>query len=182
GDAISLDARAGRAPSRERWEYAWPVLLMCGVTTLTYLIAGAAKVAGSAGWEWALGSNLRDQIAYDALNKELLGLQPNEMAYWAYQHPMLMRPGSVGALMLELGAPLALVHRRVGMVWAVSTWSMHWGIFYFMGIAFTYPMHGVAFVCFFPLERIAGGIGRGGRWLWSKVRRRPLSDSPLPAA
>ena len=166
GDAVSLDARAGRAPARERWEVGWPVLLMCAVTTFTYLLAGAAKVAGSAGWAWALGTNLRDQIAYDALNKELLGLAPNAAAYWAFQHPMLMRPGSVGALILELGAPFALLSRRLGMAWSVATCGMHWGIYLLMGIAFTYPMHGVAFACFFPWERVAAWMARS----WGALR------------
>jgi hypothetical protein len=164
GASVSLDARAGRNQGREPWEFAWPIVLMCAVTLLAYMIAGASKIAGSAGWEWAWGTTLRDQIAYNAINKELLGGAPDAAARWAYDHPYLLRPGSVLALVLEAGAPFALLHRRLGKLWALGAFGMHWGIYHLMGIAFTYPLYGWAFAAFFDLER-------GGGFLLDRAQR-----------
>ena len=55
---------------------------------------------------------------------------------------------------MELGAPLALLHRRLGYAWALAAFPMHWGIFVIMGISFKYYLWGVAYASFFPLERL----------------------------
>ena len=173
GSTVSLDARAGRNQDREDWEFAWPIVMIAGVITITYMIAGAAKIANSEGVSWMLGTNLRDQIAYNALNKELLGGRYDEAARWAYAHPLLLKPGSVMALLLEVAAPLVLLHRGVGKLWAVGVFGMHWGIYALMSIAFPYPLYGWAFAAFFDLEKVGDRLVRAGRWLrarWMPTR------------
>ena len=39
------------------------------------------------------------------------------------------------------------------MIWALVTWSMHWGIFFIMGIRFRYQMSGLIFLSFFDTEK-----------------------------
>ena len=64
-------------------------------------------------------------------------------------------------MVLELGAPLAIINRRVGVWWAVPTWLMHWGIFFIMGISFQHHMSGILFLPFFATEK---------PWFWLKKR------------
>lgn len=195
-DAISLDGwwrrhRGGRphladprAPDPvEGWRYGWPIRLMCTVTVLTYLICGVAKVAGPLGWSWATGEALRGQVAVDGLRKELLGGGATPMAFALYEHIHLFTVMAAGSLALELGAPLALANRRLGWLWAFATFAMHWGIYSVMGISFRYPLSGVIFASFFPLERIVAGspsVWRRLRLMPAALRRERHSSSRGP--
>ena len=164
-DALSLDALRGaahRAPvalwraTRERAAdaaYGWPVRLLMAVTAAAYLIAGLAKVTGELGFGWAAGDVLRDQIVVDALRKDVLGggtLPP--LSDLLYDRTWLFTAMAVLSLALELGAPLALVRRKLGYAWSALAFGMHWGIFLMMGIRFRYPMAGIAFGPFLPVE------------------------------
>jgi predicted DCC family thiol-disulfide oxidoreductase YuxK len=60
-----------------------------------------------------------------------------------------------GSLIIELGAPAAMLHKRLGRFWASSAFMMHWGIFFIMGIEFRYQLSGVIFAPFFRVERLA---------------------------
>lgn len=169
GEVRSVDAlwlRPGSAlrPDRKPWEWMWPVALLCTVTTTAYVIAGLAK-AQAGGIGWSIGDNLRNQVAYDTLNKELLGHFGRSMARELYAHPGWLVPASIVSFWAELGAWTALVDRRLGMVWSFVAFGMHHGILMVMGIAFGYPLSGVPFLPFFPVERPLD-------WLVDKARRR----------
>lgn len=167
---VSLDAWARRRWPQSRllsvlgwqpdgtgssWHYGWPIQLICVITTLAYFLAGWAKVHGPAGWAWADGKNLLDQVAYDGLYKDLLDKEPaSAMIAWSWQHAEVFTLFAVGTLILELGAPIALLHRRVGQLWSVGTVGMHWGIHLMMNLVFPYPISGAAFLSFFPLEKL----------------------------
>ena len=143
-----------RIEAASDWRFGWGVQLMCVVTTIVYSLAGLAKVTGEAGWRWALGSNLRDQIAYDALYKELL--HPDGGGEWVwriYAYPDLLIPAAVVTLILELLAPVALLHRRLAWLFCISMWLAHLGIDVLMTILFPYQIFGVAYLSFFAIER-----------------------------
>ncbi|MDP2313975.1 MAG: HTTM domain-containing protein [Pseudomonadota bacterium] len=163
--AVSLDATFGRrwrwltsqpGGRGDSWHYGWPVRLLCIVTTLSYLMAGIAKLQ-IGGLDWAAGSNLLDQVAYDGIYKHVLAPdseQPGDLIGFAYRHSWIMFPLAMGSLVLESLAPIALVHRRVGQLWSVATMGMHWGIHLFMNLVFPYPISGMAFLSFFPVEKL----------------------------
>jgi hypothetical protein len=157
-DALSLDAwrrrRAGMPNPCESWRYGWPIKLICAITVATYLLSGVAKVAGPLGWSWATADALRSQVAADALRKEVLGDSGSPLFYKVYDQDWLFAVLAVGSLAMELGAPIALLDRRLGYVWAVTAFLMHWGIFAIMSITFAYQLCGVCFASFFPLERL----------------------------
>jgi predicted DCC family thiol-disulfide oxidoreductase YuxK len=157
-DAFSLDSQA-RAPSAgasaeapSSWLYGWPLRLVCGITVTAYFVAGVAKVAGPLGWSWAAGESLRGQLAADALRKEFLGNGASPLVFKLYGQTGLFGIIGVTTLIFELGAPLALLHRWVGYLWAVGALGMHWGIYFIMGITFDYSMSGIIFAAFFPVE------------------------------
>ncbi|MDX2041359.1 MAG: M48 family metalloprotease [Acidobacteriota bacterium] len=157
-DAYSLDAlrsrRQGLPTQSSNWRYGWPVRLMCALTVTTYFVAGVAKLA-SHGLSWGSGEALRGQIAVDGLRKELLGDTGGALSYALYDQIWLFTLLGVGTLVLELGAPLVLANRRLGMLWAVNVWLMHWGILFIMGITFRYQLAGFIFLSFFKVERLA---------------------------
>jgi hypothetical protein len=193
-DALSLDALSGRSiserwrgfvaevrrnvtPMRERddrhWEYGYPVRLLCAVTVGAYVLAGIAKLAGPLGLGWALGEGLRNQVGFDALRKELLEGGSAPMAYVVFNNMPLATALGVGTVLLELGSVLALIDSRVGRVWAVFTYGMHWGIHAVMGISFWYQLTGLAFVPFLLSEGlIRWGRDESYRWI------RALSGTP----
>lgn len=160
-DAISIDAwvekRSGneRLPSQQRaWCYGWGLWLMSVVAVITYVLAGIAKVSGSLGWSWVHGTSLRNQIAVDALRKELLGHSAPDLAFLLYDQVWLFTLLGVFSLILEFGAVFAIANRRLGQIWAILTFGMHWGIFFIMGITFRYHLSGIIFATFFSWERL----------------------------
>ena len=144
--------RSGSLPDVD-WRFGWTLRLTATVTVITYLLAGTAKLATNASG-WLTGTNLVSQIGKDALYKAFVSppAQPNEIVPWLYDHPHLMLIPSLLTLVVECGAPLALVDRRLGWLWSFGAWSMHRGILLIMGIPFDYPLSGAAFACFFPLD------------------------------
>jgi hypothetical protein len=166
-DALSVDALLNRAAVarapvlgvwRSRnpvadWGYGYPIRLICAVTVATYLLAAVAKLIGPVGWSWVMGDALRDQIAYDALRKELLSTGATAWAFTLYRQETLLTVVGVGSLAIELLAPLALFSRALAWVWVLAAFLMHWGIYFIMDITFWYHQFGIAFVSFFDVEK-----------------------------
>jgi len=176
-DALSIDAwekaKAGAKKAAAHWRYGWPIKLICAGTVLTYFLSGVAKVFGDLAWEWVSGEAMRSQVAVDALRKVLLGGEAEPLFEWLYPHTEIFLIMGLGTMVIELGAPFALAGRRVGMIWAVLTWLLHWGIFFIMGIRFRYHMMGIIFLPFFEVEKL-------GSWLQRLIKRRQI-DEAAPA-
>ncbi|HUF53547.1 MAG TPA: HTTM domain-containing protein [Dehalococcoidia bacterium] len=151
-DAFSLDAR-GRAAPGDDARYGWPIRLMCIATVLTYFIAGQTKMR-IAGLDWITTDTLRNYVAYDNVRKVELGDIHSPLGAELVRHGWLFPPLAVASLVVELGAPLALLSNRVARAWALAAWVFHAGVFAVMWIVFPYPLLGVAFAPFFTVERI----------------------------
>lgn len=148
-DALSVDAVArdrSLLPPRSSWMYGATPMVMNAAVTLTYLLAGIAKFTGGSGASWADGANMRGQIAFDALRKEMLGEESSPVARALYPHKELFTVMAVTSLVLELGAPLALLDHRWGKLFALGAFSMHWGIKVIMRITFPYNLSGVLYL------------------------------------
>lgn len=156
------DAR-GPAPAPDP-RFGWPLRLMATLTCATYVLAGVAKLR-MAGFDWAAGEYLRDQIAVDNLRKVLLGSPPSPVAAPLLDQAWLFSGLAVLTLLIELGAPVALLGGRVALVWSLAAWSFHAGVLVLMFIVFPYPLAGVAFA---PLLRAERPIA----WLLRTLRAR----------
>lgn len=82
------------------------------------------------------------------------GSGASPLVFALYQHVWLFTFLGVSSLVLELGAPLALFHRRLGQLWCLAALAMHWGIYFIMDIEFTYYLYGVIYAPFFALESL----------------------------
>jgi hypothetical protein len=157
-DALSLDARRWRKQGRpvttdgEHGLYGWAIRALCVLTVTAYFVAGVAKLK-LGGFAWAEGDQLRAQVAMDNLRKVMLGREASAMGVWMVRHPAVFVPLAVLTLLIEVGAPLALAHRRAGAVWTVGAWCFHIGVFATMSITFAYPLSFVAFLPFWRVER-----------------------------
>jgi hypothetical protein len=164
-DAWAIGTR-GRAPVlTARAGYGWAVKLLAALTVATYLLAGIAKLR-IAGLAWIDGEQLRNHIAIDNLRKALLGDGLGPLAHLVLEHPSPLLVFSIASLVIELGAPLALLHRRIGHAWAIGAWGFHVGVVLLMNIWFVYPLAAVAFLPLVPAERVivaAVGIVRRAR-------------------
>jgi predicted DCC family thiol-disulfide oxidoreductase YuxK len=164
-DVLSLDSllrqrRVAPAMDQPHWRYGWPVQLICAVTLATYFLSGAAKLLSSSGLAWIFGESLRSQVAVDAIRKELLGASSSELAFVLYDQVWIFTVLGAFSLAIELLAPLALLHPRLGYLWAANTFLMHWGIFMLMNITFRYQLTGFLFLSFLPLERLVDSLRR----------------------
>ncbi len=150
--------------------YGWVLKLMIALTAVTYVLAGIAKLR-IAGMDWIDGEQLRNQIAVDNLRKALLGDSIAPLATQFLDHPSGFTVFSVMTLVLEFGAPIALVGPRLARLWALAVWGFHLGVVMLMNIWFLYPLCGVAYVAMLRAER-------PGTWLigrWRRSRGMPES-------
>jgi hypothetical protein len=168
-DGRSLDARRRLRPPPADGRYGWPVRLLCVLLVATYLLAGIAKLKGS-GWDWLTGVALREQIAYNGLRKLAFAGQLPLWNAFLVKHGGLLVPFAWATLAFELGAPLALLGRRAGLLWSAVAWSFHVAVLITMSISFFYPLSGLAFLCFFEPEKLS--LRRGGE------RRRGGGGTP----
>lgn len=153
-DALSLDARRGPTiDEHPRARYGWPIRLLCAVTVTTYFIAGWSKLHNS-GLAWVTSDTLRMYVAYDNLRKVELGSGYSWLGTMLAQHGWLFPPLAAVSLLAEIGAPLALLHPRLGRAWCAVAWSFHMGVVVMMAIVFHYPLSGAGYVSFFRVERL----------------------------
>jgi hypothetical protein len=153
--ARSADAWAVGAPAVEPADdvrYGFPLRLAAVVTVLTYVVTGIAKLR-YAGMDWLAGDTLLNQIAFDNARKKVLGDDYSPLAAAFAAHPWLFRPMGLLTVVVELGAPVALISRRWAAAWTAAAWTFHLGILALMWITFAYPLTLVAFAPFFRLER-----------------------------
>ncbi|MDJ1371416.1 hypothetical protein C7K25_08550 [Gulosibacter molinativorax] len=167
-DALSVDAlvthlRTGAAHGETLWQglapqrfdraYGGIATAMNIGTIAIYFISGIAKIRSPKGWAWASGDTLREQIAADAVRKEVFGTPAPKAAAALYNSKAQFGVLAVGTLVVELGAPLSLIDRRLGQLFALAAWGMHVGIQVVMGIKFKYNTSGVSYLPYFPVGR-----------------------------
>ena len=146
-----------------------PVWLMCLTTVLVYLVAGYTKL-DSAGLDWALGDTLRNQVAYDNLRKDVLGDVHSPLGGWLVRYGGVFPPLAVATLLIELGAPVAMLGRAWARWWALAAWGFHVGILALMAIVFPYQLLGFAFLPFLGpdltrLRWLRNAMERSGQWI-----------------
>jgi hypothetical protein len=159
---VGCSRAADRDPQRVDPAYGWPVRLASLVTVTTYVLAGVAKLR-IGGLEWLTGDSVRNQVAYSAARLDLLGATGSPVGRWLAGFGWLFPPAAVATVVLELGAPLALVGRRARTVWVGAVWTMHLSIAVLMFVVFPYPLALVAFAPLFELERLADRVGGSRR-------------------
>ena len=142
--AIAVYARGDRR---------WAVDALAVLTVGTYVVAGVAKLR-IGGIEWLDGDVLRHQIAFDNARKELLGDVSSPFAGWFLRQGWLLGPAAIATMVIELGAPLALLGRRWAVGWCVAGFGFHVAITVFMAILFPYQLLGIALAPLLPVERL----------------------------
>ena len=167
--AVSVDARLpvprwltwAPGPTAGSGHYAWPLRMVSMITACTYFLAGIAKLGTDHGARWATGGNLLGQVGYTVLVRGLYGGPAGSPLIAAvFDWPGAMTVLAVGSLVIELGAPFALLNRWVALAWVVGVLSMHAGIDALMGITFAYQTYGIAFLSLFPVERLLPASAR----------------------
>lgn len=170
-DAYSIDARRIPDPPAPHMRYGWPLALLCVLAVASYFIAGVAKLRWG-GPGWAGGDVLRHTIAADNLRKIVLGSQHSPVAEILLSQAWLFRGLAVLTLVVEVGAPLALLGRRAAQVWIAAVIGFHIGVVALMSILFPFAMSGVAFAPFFRAERFVEWVrARWRRISWSRASR-----------
>lgn len=150
-DSLALDCRRSEHNAADHGRYRWPVQLLCVLTACSYFLAGVAKLRFG-GLEFLEGETLKNLIAYDSVRKLELGSVHSPFGIMMLGFAPAFSILTWLTLVLELGAPLALLNRRLATGWAIAMWGFHVGVLLLMAIAFTYPLT-VGLACYFPAER-----------------------------
>ena len=172
-DAWAADKPPDHAPPTG---YGWAIKLLVALTCATYLLAGIAKLR-LGGLAWAGGEQLRNQIAIDNLRKALLGSAVAPLARLSVAHPGALAGFAIGALAIELGAPLALFGGRIGRGWAWAAWSFHLGVVLTMNVWFPYPLSWVALLPMVDADRL---VRRATSPIATWVQNRRRRGMPRP--
>lgn len=122
----------------------WSLRLAGLVAVTTYVLAGVAKLR-IGGAEWVADGILERHISYSAMRLDVLGGTASPLAAPLVDLGIASAPLAIGVLVIELGAPVALVSRRWAMVWSLAAWLMHAVIATTMFVVFHWPLLGVAF-------------------------------------
>jgi hypothetical protein len=149
-DAWRARARGG-APPQPQARFGWPLRALSVATVTCYVLAGVAKLK-LAGGAWLGGELLRAHIAYDNLRKLELGAPIVPLGPWLVRQRALFPVLAVATLLVELGAPVALLGKRWAVAWVAAAWSFHVAVLLTMSIGFTYQLSGVAYLSFFAVE------------------------------
>ncbi len=161
-DVLSFDAQQARAKRDLPSHYGWPIKLMAAVCALVYLLAGIAKIRNS-GFALAEGETLRNYIAFVNVRKIELGSAHSPIGVALLAFPSLFQGLGWFSLVLELGAPAAVLSHRLGKWWSWSVWGFHFGVLLLMAIGFVYQLTMVAFAPFFHVEKLLD---------WGPIARR----------
>ena len=137
----------------------WVLRTAAVVTVLAYFLAAVTKLRNG-GSAWLTGEALGNWLAWDALRKIELGSTASPLAPFVAAHPALLQVFAIYTLIVEGGAPLALLHPRLARGWAAIAWAFHAGIVVTMWIGFIYPLSGIAFLPLLPAERLSEWSGR----------------------
>ncbi|MEX0847074.1 MAG: hypothetical protein WD023_04775 [Ilumatobacteraceae bacterium] len=140
-------------PVGESPRYGWPLRAAAIITVVTYWMAGVAKLRYG-GTAWLDGESLRNHVAYSATRLRVLGGTPSPLAEPMMMLDWMFTPLAVATLVIELGAPLALVVSRLRVPWVATVWCMHAAIAATMFVVFPYPLTLIAFAPLFRLERL----------------------------
>ncbi len=160
------------------WRYGWPIQLIVFVSGLAYMIAGLAKL-GNAGLAWADGTALYGQIMKNAYWYEMIvgaaPVTPSVVLGWPLWVFTLL---AVFTLVVEIGAPLCILDRRLALLVALALFGFHWGVMLTMGIPFVYHLKGAAFAAYAPWE----AIGRPGAWLRGELPEPARANERAPTS
>lgn len=151
----------------------WVLRTMAIVTVATYLLAGITKLRNGGGG-WLTGEALGGWLAWDALRKIELGSTASPVAPFIAAHPALLQLLAIYTLIVELGAPVALVSPKIARGWALLAWGFHFGILLTMWIGFFYPLTGIALLSLLPAEKLS-------EWSERLRRRRADAESKAPS-
>lgn len=134
-DALSVKAWLGKrrgipapAPSGE---YRWPVRTIWLILAGMYCAAGFSKLMHT-GWEWALSDSFRNLL----LSHQYTRRPVTDLGPWLAQYPELCRWVAMGALLLELAAPLLLLGGYFTLVFGGGLAALQFGIFLMLGVNF----------------------------------------------
>ncbi len=123
----------------------WALRLASLMTVATYVVAGVAKLR-IGGLGWIADGVLERHITYSAMRLDVLGGTASPLAAPLVDLGIASAPLAVAVILIELGAPVALVNRRWAMAWAAAAWLMHAVIAATMFVVFHWPLFGVAFL------------------------------------
>ncbi len=150
-DAWTMGGPAQPQPPSHR--YGWPIRLLAITTALTYLLSGIAKLQLS-GAEWFAADTLANHIGYSSIRMQTIGGPTPPLARFALNNQWLMTPLAVLSMAVELGAPLALVGKRLRNIWVVAALGFHLGTAATMLVFFGYRGLGFAFLPLFAVEHV----------------------------
>lgn len=172
-DAWSVDALISRwrrrsptstaASALRSGHYRWPIRFVMLLIVTMYGAAGVSKLIKS-GWEWAFSDSFRFLL----LRHHFTHDPPTQLAVWLADYPVLCQAVALGALCLELAAPLALLGKWPRRLILPGLFSLQVGIWLLLGVRFSAMLP--LFLCMLPWDAwLSRWDGLRGKLRWARV-------------
>ncbi|MEE2710383.1 MAG: hypothetical protein VYA69_12395 [Gemmatimonadota bacterium] len=160
GDAWSLDRLLRSVRGRDfdcsqremNGEYTWPIQRGRVTFTLVFFAAGYSKLKAS-GLQWIFS----DTISNNFILHFYVGPMPVDWGLYIAQVGWLCQLIAAWTIIVETGAPLALVHRHLALFFVPSILLMQIGIAFLMGMFFWGVF--ICYIIWFPWDRISESVG-----------------------
>lgn len=160
-DAWSLDAwlarRRGRSAPAPSGHYRWPVRFITLLVVTMYAAAGCSKLMNS-GWDWAFSDSFQRLL----LRHHFTHRPPTKLGVWLADHAALCQALALGALLIELGAPLALFGRWLHRVFISALFTLQVSIYVLLGVRFSSMLP--LFMCLLPWNGLLAWFDRATAW------------------
>jgi len=146
-------APGAKSPVAPDVRFGWPIRLLAIATATTYVLSGIAKLRLS-GMAWFDADTLANHIGYSAVRMETIGARQPPLASAVLQTRWLIPFMAAAALAVELGAPLALVGRKLRNGWMLAALLFHAATAATMQVFFGYRGLAFAMLPLFRLELV----------------------------
>ena len=159
GDAWSLDRLLRNVRGKDfdctereiNGEYTWPIQIGRVTYTLVFFAAGYSKLKAS-GLEWIFS----DTISNNFILHFYVGPMPVDWGLYIAQIGWLCQLIAAGTIIIETGAPLALLHRYLALFFITNILLMQIGIGFLMGMFFWGLF--ICYIVWLPWDRISEWI------------------------
>jgi hypothetical protein len=169
-DVWSLDAwwraRRGRPPPAPSGEYRWPVRFVALLICTMYCAAGCSKLLRT-GWDWALSDSFQRQLLRHHFSHD----PPTQIGIWLADFPGLCQAAALGALLVELSCPLALLGKWPYRILMPALGLLQLGIWLLMGVYFGHMA--ALFACLLPWHEALPWVDRASLWIRLRLARAP---------
>ena len=154
GSACSVDSTFSKSKPIAGFEFTWPLRLIWFVRAIMFFSAGLSKLRNS-GLSWVLGDSMNDIVKHNLIyfGQGLGGSQLNlSLSNYFIARPVLCQFAAALTIVIEVGAPLILLHKKIRSIGVLSLMALQVAIWLILRVDFS--PQALCYIFFVPWQRL----------------------------